>query len=220
MDVRKRPFQNRVSPFGRFEAVSERGMFMGNRGKLHDDEGVLGASRWKGARWITCLLSFRDRGREKKPMMRKGRYTELFFCDEATAFAAGHRPCAECRNPDWKRFLAHWGKAHDLPHGQYPRATEVDRDLHQARLGPGGRQRRHAARLGSLPDGAFVTFPDAAEIAWLVWKGRVHRWSHGGYVECRAISPDEPVDVLTPKPILAVFRAGYRPEVHPSAEAA
>src|SRR5688500_15168681 len=97
------PLQNRVTPFGEIEAAPARGLFMGNRGILHDANQQLGRARWRHKSWVTCLLSFKDRRRE---VMAPRRYTELFFCDEAVALAAGHRPCAECRREDYERFRA------------------------------------------------------------------------------------------------------------------
>lgn len=211
-----RPYQNRVTPFGAFEAVPEKGMLMGNRGTLHNAAGKLGASRWQGKRWITCHLSFKDRPAQK--INKEGHYTQLFFCDEATSFAAGHRPCAECRRDDWRRFLVHWEMAHNLPADRHVKADDVDKALHESRVGRNRVQRRFSARLGSLPEGAFVVLGDPSnETAWLVWEGQIHRWSHGGYVERRTVSPDEVVEVLTPKSVVEVFAAGYRPVVHHSA---
>jgi hypothetical protein len=141
-------------------------------------------------------------------------YTELFFLDEATAFAAGHRPCAECRRPDYLRFLDAWAKATGLPDRARLRAIDVDRIMHGERIREGSRgQARFRANLADLPDGTFVKVSDEA---WVVAGSRILRWSHAGYdLDGRQTPMD--VEVLTPRPSVAVFRAGYRPMLHPSA---
>jgi hypothetical protein len=123
------PYRNRVTPFGGFEITPARGLFMGNRGILHDDHGNLGTAHWKHKNWIVCVLSFKGR---KAKINGPGQYTQLFFCDEATAFAAGHRPCAECRRPDYRRYIQAWQRTHNLE--APPRAAEIDNLLHQARV--------------------------------------------------------------------------------------
>jgi hypothetical protein len=147
------PLQNRVTPFGAIVAVPERGTLMGNRGILHDAAGAL-RRRWATRAWICCLLEFRGR---RDPVMAPGHYTRLFFLDEPTALAAGHRPCAYCRREAYRSFRAAWaaGSAH-LGLGTEPRAAEIDRVLHAERLGPDGSKRLHPAELADLPDGAFV----------------------------------------------------------------
>ena len=209
------PRQNRVTPFGRIEASPARGLFMGNRGILHDEAGRLGSARWRHRNWIVCLTSFKDR---RRPLMMPGVYTELFFCDEAVAFAAGHRPCAECRRADFLRFAEAWRVGHDLG-GERPLVPAIDRALHEARVGPDRRQVRRPMRLSHLPDGAFFRTPEAPEVAWLAWRGRVHRWTHAGYAEHLDRPADRTVEALTPEPTLRVLAAGYEPFVHPSAEA-
>ncbi len=206
------PRQNRVTPFGAIEASPARGLIMGNRGILHDDAGRLGAARWRHRAWIACVLSFKGR---RRPIMAPGAYTELFFCDEAVALAAGHRPCAECRRDDFLRFADAWRIAHG---GEArPRAPVMDHALHRARVGPDREPVRRPVPLSTLPDGAFFRFPENRGAAWLLRRGHIHRWTHGGYVESLPSPADRGVEALTPEPTLGVLAAGYEPLVHPSA---
>ncbi|MBV8562961.1 MAG: hypothetical protein JOZ56_07715 [Actinobacteria bacterium] len=191
------PLQNRVTPLGELVATPERGLVFGNRGRLHDDEGRI-RRRFDGRRWIACRLEFRGRHRRAMP---PGRYTGLFFLDEATAFAAGHRPCAECRHEDYVRFVAIVGA----------RADAIDGRLHEERLGP-----RRTAPLDGLPDGTFVLREDAP---WLVLGGELLRWTPGGYRE-RVPRPGARATIVTPPLLLEVLRAGWSgavPFLHPSA---
>jgi hypothetical protein len=145
------PLQNRVDPFGELFAAPARGLFMGNRGgRFHTDAQRLTARRWVSRQWICCLTKFKARQREVW-----GRFcTELFFLDEPTAFAAGHRPCFECRRKDAEDFAEHWRKAHKLR--RRPRAGEMDQALHRERLN-GRAKRLHRREIETLPDGAFIT---------------------------------------------------------------
>src|ERR1700709_2820687 len=137
---------NRMTPFGTAEADPARGMFMGNRGCLVDRHGRH-ARRWGGERWITCRLEFKDRSRG--PLMAPGRYTELFFLDEATALAAGHRPCALCRREDYTCLGELWQRLHPGPAG----ADAIDTRLQGERVEAAtGARRLHAAPLAGLPD--------------------------------------------------------------------
>lgn len=179
---------------------------MGNRGILHDAEGRLGAARWRHPHWICCRLQFRGRRRR---IIAPGSYTELFFLDEAVALAAGHRPCAECRRADYDRFLDAWEEAF----GARPRAAELDRTLHAARIVRGTRRQvRFRASAAGLPDGVFVLCGGAAH---LVLGGLLRRFSPEGYGG--PVAPPREMDVLTPRPVVEVLRAGYRPELHESA---
>ena len=191
------PLQNRVLPTGEIVAVAARGLFMGNRGILHDDGQRLGRARWKGKAWICCVLQFKGR---KRPVMAPGSWTALFFLDEAVALAAGHRPCAECRRADYNAFRAAWGGA--------AKAPEIDLILHEARL-EGRGQRRFLADGASLPDGCFVLSQGQPH---LIWGALMRPYAPQGYgpgIPC----PDGVVPVLTPAPIVAVLRAGYRPKL-------
>ena len=199
------PLQNRVTPFGEIAALPGRGNMMGNRGILHDEHRRI-VRPWQVRRWIACVLEFRGRTRA---VMQPHRYTELFFLDEAAAFAAGHRPCAECRNADYKRFRGLWlGRF-----GGGGSAGEMDDALHAARLA-GRAKRTYPAELRELPDGAYVAI-DAK--AWLVWDAALLEWSDGGYGVRRPRPARAEVEVLTPEPAAAVLAAGYVPGVHRSA---
>lgn len=186
------PFQNRVTPLGELIATPERGLVYGNRGRLHDEHGVI-RRPWQVKRWISCRLEFRGRYRPGGPMA-PNRYTGLFFLDEATALAAGHRPCAECRNADYRSFLA-------LTRASG--ADELDELLHAQR------GRLHEARLDELPDGAFVVLDGEP---WLVLGSELLHWTPGGYSERRSRF-DGAVDVVTPPTSLHVLAAGWRGSV-------
>jgi hypothetical protein len=201
------PRQNRVTPFGEIVAIPERGAWTGNRGCLHDGQGRLGRARWRSPAWITCRLAWKG---WRRPIMAPGRWTELFFLDEATSFAAGHRPCAYCRREDYRRFAQ--AVAVEFG-GAVPRAPAIDARLHAERLD--GRAKRLAPhRLGDLPDGAMLALDGAA---WLVWRGALRRWSPAGYGPRLAADPDRIVEALTPGLAMAAMRTGYSPQVHATA---
>jgi hypothetical protein len=177
--------RNRVTPFGDLIADPARGLVYGNRGCLHDDQGRI-RRHHNGRRWIACRLRFKDWHRSS--LLQPGRFTELFFLDEATAFAAGHRPCALCRREDYNRFLELTGA---------PDAAAIDARLHAER------GRRH--RADDLPDGAFV---ERDGEAWLVRGGELARWTPAGYTD-RVKRPAGPAAVITPPTLVAVLRAGW-----------
>lgn len=204
------PLQNRVTPFGEITAQPWRGALMGNRGILHDAKERLGRARWRHKNWVCCVTEFR--GRHRLPMPPPGsptRYTALFFWDEACALAAGHRPCAECRNADWRRFKAAWAAA-GLPGDK---AAGIDRVLHAARVTRSRRQVTHMAALATLPDGVFLSLSELDGTPMLKSRGRLWRWSPMGYEDAGAASGGQSVRVLTPAPTVAVIRAGYVPEM-------
>ncbi len=208
------PRQNRVTPFGEIIAIPERGTFLGNRGLLHDSAGHIKRS-WQVKRWIVCVLEFRGR---KRTVMTPGSYTELFFLDEATALAAGHRPCAECRHARFLAFCNAWKMAPPGVGGsQRPTAAQIDNRLHAERIAPDRSKRSFPAALAGLPDGVFVTVAAWGEQAYLVWGDHLLAWSPGGYRERRPRPKGKGVRVLTPKSTVAAIRAGYMPEVHTSA---
>jgi hypothetical protein len=212
MDVeRKRmPLQNRVTPFGEIVAVPERGLMLGNRGILHDDNRRI-LRPWQVRRWIACVTEFRGR---QRVVMRPHSYTELFFLDEATAFAAGHRPCRECRYADYQRYVSAW----EAWSGERLKADAMDNVLHADRLegrGASQRKRTYQERIGALPDGVFVRIEG---VAWLLWRGSLLAWSPAGYTTRRAPPATGAVAVLTPHATVEVLRAGYYPLVHPSAD--
>ena len=205
------PLRNRVTPFGELVADPARGLVYGNRGCLHDETGRI-RRRFAGKRWIGCRLEFR--GWQRGPLLQPGRFTELFFLDEATAFAAGHRPCALCRRADYGRFGEIWGDLHPGQKG----ADAIDAQLHAERVAPGTRSHRlHAARFDRLPDGAFVLEEGEPR---LVLGAALLRWTPGGYAE-RTPRPSRGEAVLiTPPSLAAVLHAGWEPLVpllHPTA---
>jgi hypothetical protein len=199
---------NRVAPDGSTHAVADRGLFWGNRGQLLDAGGHP-ARHHRGRLWIVCVLEFHGRQRTQ---WQPNRLTELYFLDEPTALAAGHRPCGECRHHDYQAFRRAWEQAHpDDARG----AREIDRRLHADRLDDDGRHRTHHEDLATLPDGVMITLDDGF---WLVRGASVHPWAWGGYgpPTTRAELPDV-VTVLTPEATVATLRAGYDPGAHPSA---
>jgi hypothetical protein len=188
------PLQNRVTPFGDIVAADARGTMLGNRGgKFHRDDRTLGRRRWASHHWICCELHYKGLHHEA---MGKG-YTSLFFLDEVTALAAGHRPCFYCRRSEAKQFLALSGCGN---------ADELDRLLQAQRLGPS-----HRTGGRSLPDGVMVA---AGDIAFAVRGGRFLRWSHEGY---SAAAPGGPLRLLTPPLIAAILQRGYQPRWHATA---
>jgi len=207
--------RNRVTPFGEIVATPARGLLMGNRGCLHDGDGRLGRARWRTTAWIACRTAFRGR---RRTLMQPGRYTELFFLDEATAFAAGHRPCAECRRADYRRFADAWRRAHGLAQDEPLAAPAIDAALHAARIDPLTRaQARTPSRLGDVPAGSMVARRTEPGAAYLVFDGALRRWSHAGYGAPLAGDPDEIVTTLTPAPVRAAVAHGYAPALHASA---
>src|SRR5262245_7027211 len=173
------PRQNRVTPFGDIIATEERGTFMGNRGVLHDSEGRIKRA-WQLKRWIVCVLEFKER---KRQVMTPGHYTELFFLDEATALAAGHRPCAECRRERFNAFRMAWRSAHPGSSSSPPSADDSDTRLHAERGGPDRSKRQFEASLDEMPSGAFVRHPDWGADAYLVWNRGLFAWSAGRYTK-------------------------------------
>lgn len=204
------PLQNRVTPMGELIAHPARGLVYGNRGCLHDDRGRI-RRRYAVRRWIACRLEFR--GWQRGPLLRPGRFTELFFLDEATALAAGHRPCALCRHEDYTAFTERWRRLHPADVG----ADALDARLHAERFDPATRaQRRHEVRTDDLPDGAFVLVDG---VPWLLLGRSLRRWTPAGYTERRARSAGR-VTVLTPPSVVEALRApweGAVPFLHPSA---
>jgi hypothetical protein len=199
------PLQNRVTPFGEIVAMQERGTIMGNRGVLHDGAGrIVRDAQVK--RWIACVLEFRGR---RRAVMQPRRWTELFFLDEATALSAGHRPCAECRNADYKRFRALWENCFGAPAS----ADTMDLQLQADRI-EDGRKKTYRAGLDSLPDGTYII--DDGD-ACLVRGTELLVWSPAGYNNRRPRKHGATVEVLTPRSTVAVLTAGYTATVHHTA---
>jgi hypothetical protein len=197
--------QNRVTPLGDLIADPARGLVYGNRGCLHDEHGRI-RRRYGVKRWIACRLEFR--GWHRSPLMQPGRFTELFFLDEATALAAGHRPCALCRRADYDRLAAIWAELHPGQKG----ADAIDAQIHGERLGP-----RRSARLGDLPDGVFV-LDDGAPC--LVFGSRLLRWKPAGYDDSRPQPEHAQLEVITPPSLVSLLERGWDPLVpllHPTA---
>lgn len=202
------PLQNRVTPTGDIIATPHRGLFTGNRGIIHDPATkTLLKKRWSSPAWITCLCEFRG---WRRPVMGRRSWTELFFLDEATAFAAGHRPCFFCRRDDANRFRNCWEKGNAVSD---VRAREMDAVLHRERL-ERGRKRLHPLPmpLQELPDGVMV---QRGEESFLIVEGRMLQWSMAGYR--KADGAIEDALLLTPPSTLRALRAGYQPVLHPSA---
>jgi len=199
------PLQNRVTPFGDLVAAPARGLLMGNRGgRLHDDARELRTRRWASKQWICCLLEFNDRHRD----VWGNSYTELFFLDEVTAFAAGHRPCFECRRKNAERFASLFaGK------GRRADAAAMDDRLHGERLN-GRAKRLHRRPVDGLPDGAMIALDGEA---FALKGGRLLPWTPDGYGAARPRPRGDDADVLTPSAIISVLAAGFTPLWHPSA---
>jgi hypothetical protein len=205
------PHQNRVTPLGDLIADPGRGLVYGNRGCLHDEHGRI-RRRYAVKRWIACRLRFR--GWHREPLIQPGRFTELFFLDEATAFAAGHRPCALCRREDYVRFVEIWRGVHPGPSD----ADAMDERLHVERLEPGtGAQRHHRGPMNELPDGAFVLRSGGP---YLVLGPSLLRWTNAGYAERASRPAGEVATVITPPTLVHVLGAERDPVVpflHPTA---
>jgi len=211
-DRRGSPLQNRVTPSGDLVATPARGTLMGNRGRLHDPSRRIVRRVVPSYRaWVTCRLEFHGR---RRVVMAPGRYTELFFLDEATALAAGHRPCGECRREDYRRFRTAWlaGNPDRGLDAGTPIAA-IDRELDRDRRGPDGRQRTFTAALVSLPDGVFVSLPSGTA-ACLLWRGALWPWSPAGYDRAARRRVADEATVLTPRSTVAAIAAGYTPAVH------
>lgn len=208
------PRQNRVTPFGELIAVRARGTLMGNRGCLHDKNGMI-RRKLQGKRWISCLLSFKGRRQE---IMAAGHYTQLFFLDEATALAAGHRPCVECQRDRFAAFRAAWtqSNASNGPARQ-PTAGEIDAVLHEERISRTGEQLTFPAQLAELPDGCFVRI-DGDASAYLVLGRHLLRWRPEGYDRVQARPEALNAQVLTPRSTVRALAAGYTVSLHESAQ--
>ncbi|HMK80523.1 MAG TPA: hypothetical protein VK438_12785 [Xanthobacteraceae bacterium] len=199
--------QNRVTPFGELIATPARGTMFGIRGgRFHRDDRTLGQRRWASRRWICCLLSFK--GRRHHVWGPRG-YTDLFFLDEVTALAAGHRPCFECRRAAATAFAQRWAQTKGTA---LPYVDDMDRVLQAERL-DGRAKRLHRMPAADLPEGAMIAHDGAA---FALQGTHLLRWSESGYAE-KLARPRGTVDVLTPPSTVAILRAGYQPQWHPSA---
>jgi hypothetical protein len=197
--------QNRVDPLGRIIKTEARGTFMGNRGVIHDpNENIVRAFKHKA--WITCALQFKERHRV---VMTPNRWTELFFLDEATAFAAGHRPCCECRKENFKQFKVCWLMGNPQ-YGLEPAVSikEIDTIIHRERIAKDAAKKMYQARAHDLPEGTFIELEGSP---FLLANKRRYKWSPFGYRRGILIAKNETVNVLTPGSVVNAFMAGYRP---------
>ncbi len=200
------PLQNRVNPFGELFASAARGTLFGNRGgKFHRDDRTLSTRRWTSRQWICCVLSFK--GRQRNVWGRY--YTELFFLDEVTALAAGHRPCFECRRTEALAFAEAFGKSNHRPS-----APEMDLVLQAERL-DGRNKRVHRLALDALPDGAMISL--TGHDAFAVKGDALLPWTPFGYGAAREKLRGVEVDVLTPPSVLRALARGFRPRWHATA---
>lgn len=206
------PQQNRVTPFGDLIATPARGTLMGNRGCLHDSQGAIRRT-YQGKRWIICVLAFKNR---RRTIMAPGQYTELFFLDEATALAAGHRPCAECQRERFNLFRTVWTAANPHLVGGIKKtsATFIDAVLHEERL----LAEKPTVTVDQLPTGSFVTLA-GTDGAYLVRQGQLYHWTSLGYEKSSAAIPGTVARVLTPLSVVRMLAAGYEAGLHCSASA-
>lgn len=212
------PLQNRVDPFGVVFQSPSKGLFMGNRGgRLHDPETrrLEGESRWASKSWICCETRFKDRARE---VWGEG-YTELFFLDEVTALAAGHRPCFECRRKAAVEFTAAFARGNGL--GESPPVAHIDKVLHAERIDQETAPRRdkklYVAFIDTLPDGAVIACDGPSRQAYAIRGGFVLPWSPEGWGQPIPRPKRQLVTLVTPPSIVMALKAGYRPVWHPSA---
>jgi hypothetical protein len=199
--------QNRVDPFGNVIFTSARGHWLGNRGVIHNDEKRI-IKPFNHKAWIICQLQFKGR---KRPLMASGRWTELFFLDEATALAAGHRPCFECRREHATEFKAAWIAGN--PHHGFTMKTsisEFDRVIHLERIGGEMEKIKHFRSATTLPNGSFISLEGQP---YLVHNAGCYRWSPFGYEDAIALPDVDQIEVLTPNSIVNAFQAGYDPHV-------
>jgi hypothetical protein len=208
------PHMNRVNPSGQLVATPEKGFWMGNRGVLHNGKQEVTA-QFRIKAWITCRLDLPRTFGNPGEVMIPGHYTELFFLDEATAFAAGHRPCGQCRRGRYDEFKAAWLRAspgHD--NSGDPPIGAIDQCIHAERMEPGGGKASFQEDFDTLPDGTFIVFKNEPH---LIWRRRLFRWSFAGY-EVQKLKPTKDVvTVLTPGSIVRMFAKGFVPQVHQSA---
>jgi hypothetical protein len=199
--------RNRVTPLGEIVAVPLRGAWTGNRGVLHCGHEIV---RFHGGDlWITCALEFRGRWREQ---WLPNRYTHLYFHDEAVSFAAGHRPCAECRWRDYEAYRTAWADGLGV---SAPAAKEMNRQLHGERIVRGTHRRRlHEAPWAELPDGAFVLLEGTPA---LIFGDRLVEWTEEGYGEALARPRRGTAMTITPPATVAALRAGYPVQIDAAA---
>lgn len=207
------PRQNRVTPFSDIVATPARGSLMGNRGSLHNDQGEI-KRLYRGKRWIFCQLEFKGR---QRTIMSPGKYTELFFLDEATALAAGHRPCAECSRARFKMFVSIWAEANSklISRGKISVGI-IDNILHDERITRDRQKVTYPQQLALLPRGSFITLEND-DLPYLVLEDALLAWHPEGYGQRIPRPASELVQVLTPRSIVRTLAHGYEANIHPSA---
>ncbi|MRX51425.1 hypothetical protein GI374_13425 [Paracoccus sp. S-4012] len=198
---------NRVGPDGSFSTAPARGTLMGNRGVLHDERGAWTGRKWAHWNWVSCALGFNGR---KRHINAPGRYTELFFYDEAVSFAAGHRPCATCRRDRYREVTVRYHRLHGTSS-----PAEIDAHLNVSRCRRGGHQLRREAEAKTLPAGCFV-WRDARIL--LILRDVALPYGPDGYGPPE-VRPEGPITILTPWPLISLFADGLSPELHPSVAA-
>lgn len=206
------PLQNRVDPWGQLQPVRSRGTRMGNRGILHVGDNIV--RPWASKAWVTCVL---DATFQKRSPFSPGTYSELFFLDEATAFAAGHRPCRVCQRQRHDAFNTAWTAANTA--GSAPTRLPIkaiDKALHAERVRPDKTKQTYVAAAADLPVGTFFALAGQAR---MVWAAGPLTWSFHGYTQGDTVAPETQVEVLTPRSIVQLFRGGFRPQVHETADA-
>jgi hypothetical protein len=203
--------QNRVDPRGALHAVAEHGTLMGNRGILHDADNKI-VRQWQHKSWVTCLLEFGDL---KRNPFKPNNYSELFFLDEATSLAAGHRPCGFCQRNRFQLFKDEWFKSNTASDEMTSRAIgAIDKVLHVQRVVPGGAKRTYSCVLAELPIGTMFEIDGAVFLNWTT--GQLP-WSFKGYALPVKLPSSTTVQVLTPPSVVRMFLNGFIPRVHMSA---
>lgn len=199
--------QNRVDPFGRLIKTRERGLWLGNRGVIHDDQRQI-VRPFKLKAWITCVLAFKGRHRE---IMQPNRWTELFFLDEATSLSAGHRPCFQCRYKDHQRFKEFWLKGNpEYGFNMKTPIAEIDTILHAERISGNKSKVTYMGNTKGLPDGTFIVYD---EKPCLIKNGKRYSWHPGGYSKGEVLPNMKNVTIITPPSIVNMLAAGYVPQM-------
>ncbi|MEO6638728.1 MAG: hypothetical protein ABIN25_10640 [Ginsengibacter sp.] len=199
--------QNRVDPCGNIIDTTARGAWLGNRGQLHDDTKSI-QRLFKLKAWLTCVLKFKER---QRTVMSPGLYTELFFLDEATAFAAGHRPCCECRRQDHYRFKMYWLNGNpDFRFTEKTSIRQIDSILHAERINQAGNKVTYLDNIDNLPGGTFIFIN---EQPYLISSNQLHRWTALGYNTKLSLPKNKIVTVLTPRSVVNTFSSGYIPQM-------
>jgi hypothetical protein len=191
--------QNRVNPYGEICFSEFRGNLIGNRGCLHNKQQQI-IRPYQLKRWIICVLSFKQR---KRSLMSRGLYTELFFWDEASALASGHRPCAECQRERNQEFKKIWQDANSEPNVGL---TEIDNFLHKERLNAN----KQYFPISELPSGIFVEYH---EKPFLVYENKLFEWTFNGYLSAIDLPQNMIFKALTPASIIKTIQYGFRPNV-------